>query len=58
MGKGLAIGMCICVLGAIVLSELWGYHDIYSQSIIFGSGLGLILGIILERRERKHAYVK
>ena len=58
MGKGLAIGMCVCVLGAIALSEIWGYHDIYSQSIIFGGALGLILGSIFERRDRNRAYTR
>jgi hypothetical protein len=58
MSKGLAIGMCICVFGAIILSELWGYHEIYSQSIIFGSVSGILIGTILEKQERDRTYAK
>ncbi len=58
MSKGLAIGMCMCVFGAIILSEFWGYHEIYSQSVIFGSVLGIFIGTILEKRERNRIYAK
>ena len=53
MGKGCGIGMSVCVAIGIALSELGGYHDAMAHSIIFGSAVGLILGSILERQERK-----
>jgi lipoprotein signal peptidase len=58
MSKGLGIGMSISVFGAIVLSEIFGYHDIYSQSIIIGCVLGVGLGNFLERLDRDRAYVR
>ena len=58
MSKGLAIGMSICVAIGIALSEMGGYHDATSYSIIFGSAVGLILGSILEKRHQKSNYKK
>ena len=58
ISKGLAIGMSICVLGAIALSEIWGYHEVYTLSIIFGSALGVILGTVFEIRDKNRVYAK
>ena len=51
--KGLAIGMITCVAGGIALSELGGYHDVASYSIIYGAAVGSWIGIALEKRYQK-----
>ena len=48
--KGLAIGMIICVVSGIALSELEGYHDVASHSIVYGAAVGSWLGVALEKR--------
>jgi hypothetical protein len=48
--KGLVIGMIICVVSGIALSELGGYHDVASHSIVYGAAVGSWVGIALEKR--------
>ena len=53
MAKGLAIGMATCVLTGIAVSEFGGVHSIIPFSIIMGSTVGIILGTVLEIKNRK-----
>jgi len=53
MNKGFAIGMPICIAIGIVLSEVWGYHDVIPYSIVFGCATSVLFGAALERRHKK-----
>ena len=56
MSKGLVIGMGSCIALGIVLSEIWGYHDVIPYSIVFGSTVGMVIGLALEKRYQKSNY--
>lgn len=52
-GEGLVIGMLACAVIFIALSELGGYHDVYSYWLPSSLVVGAVLGYILERRYQK-----
>ena len=53
MGEGLAIGMTICVVIGIALSELTGYYYTVVIWIPIGAALGFGIGTYLEKRYQK-----
>ena len=53
MGEGLAIGMTICVVIGIALSELTGYYYTVVIWIPIGDALGFGIGAYLEKRYKK-----
>ena len=53
MSEGLAIGMIICVVIGIALSELTGYYYSIVIWIPIGAALGFGIGTYLEKRYQK-----
>jgi len=53
MAIGIAIGMITCIYIGILLSELGGFHDAASLSILYGAAVGFGIGIFLEKRSQK-----
>jgi len=49
IGEGFAIGMTICVVIGIVLSELGGYYNAIFYLLPCGLAVGSIIGFVLKR---------